>query len=34
MRELEEKCRGCTAFHVEHFRRSKAKMYTGGKFIP
>lgn len=33
MRELEVKCRGCTAFHVEHLRQSKAKMQAGGALI-
>lgn len=34
MRELQKKCCGCTAFHVEHLRRSKAKMQEGGELIP
>jgi len=33
MRELQEKCYGWTAFHVEHLRRSKAKMRAGGALI-
>ena len=33
MRELQEKCRGCTAFHVEHLRRSKVKMQADGVLI-
>ena len=34
MRELQKKYRGCAAFHVERFRRSKAKMQAGGVLIP
>lgn len=34
MRELQEKCRGCVAFHVELLRRSEAKMQAGGALIP
>lgn len=33
MRELQEKYSGCAAFHVEHLRRSKAKMQAGGALI-
>lgn len=33
MRELQEKCRGCVAFHVEHLHRSKVKMQAGGALI-
>lgn len=33
MRELHKKCRGCAVFHVERFRRSKAKMQAGGALI-
>lgn len=31
---IAKKCRGCVAFHVERFRRSKAKMQAGGVLIP
>ena len=34
MQELQEECRGCAAFHVEHLRRSKAKVQEGGALIP
>lgn len=34
MRELQEKCRGRVAFHVEHLCRPKAKMQVGGALIP
>lgn len=34
MRELQKKCRGCVVFHVEHVRRSEAKMQVGGALIP
>lgn len=33
MRELQEKCCGWTAFHVEHLRLRSAKMQAGGALI-
>ena len=34
MRELQEKCRGCAVFHVEHLCFQSAKMREGGALIP